>query len=311
MPAPRQRVHVEDGRVGDLHEEDAVARYGADGLEVGLPRQRVEAVEHQADAGMIGTAHGLPGVAIVVDVAAPGQRLEADAQAAPACPLAELMEVRRGAVDAAEAFRRDVRAHQQKVAAQLLHQIEFALGAGKHALALVRRHALEVAERLEGDGLEPEVRDQLADAGGRAVERQQVVLEDLDALEAGSRDRVQLLGQAAAQRHRRNRQFHRHPLLSAGHWRRRRIARGERSCKGAVHALDIGGEPGEKPERLHGLVHAHAAARERSGALRLGGFDQLGLDRRVDDVGHPVVRSAAPRSAPDCPESPTCRSAWR
>ena len=45
-------------------------------------RQRVEAVENDPDRLVIGAAHDLPGVAIVVDVTPPGQRLEADAQAA-------------------------------------------------------------------------------------------------------------------------------------------------------------------------------------------------------------------------------------
>ena len=208
VPAPRQRVHVEHRRVGDLHQEDAVARDRAHGLEIGLARQRVEAVQHQADGRMVGAAHRLPGVAIVVDVAAPGQRLEADAQAALFCPLAQLVEVGRRAVDAAEAFGRDVRAHQQEIAAELLHQVELALGAREHALALVGRHALEIAERLEGDDLEPQVGHQLAHVGGRAAEGEQVVLEDLDALEAGAGDGVELLGEVAAQGDRGNRHLH-------------------------------------------------------------------------------------------------------
>ena len=44
-------------------------------------RARVwKTVEDQADVGMIGAAHDLPGVAMVVDVPAPGQRLVADPQ---------------------------------------------------------------------------------------------------------------------------------------------------------------------------------------------------------------------------------------
>ena len=150
-------VHVEHRGVRDLHQEDAVARDGADGLQVGLARQRMEAVEDEADRLVVGAAHRLPGIAVVVDVAAPGQRLEADAQAALAGALAELGKVGRGAVDAADAVRRDVGADQQQVAAQLLHQVELALRAGEGAGALVAGHALEVAERLEGDDLHAEV----------------------------------------------------------------------------------------------------------------------------------------------------------
>src|SRR6185436_15386902 len=111
-------------------------------------------------------------------------------------------------IDAPEAFGRDIRAHQQEIAAQLLHQVELALGAREHALALVGRHALEIAERLEGDDLEPDVTDQLAHVGGGAAEGEQVVLEDLDALEAGAGDGVELLGEVAAQGDRGNRHLH-------------------------------------------------------------------------------------------------------
>lgn len=54
---------------------------------------------------MIGAAHDLPGVAIVVDVPAPGQCLIGDADAAPGCSLAELAEIGGGPVDAAERVR--------------------------------------------------------------------------------------------------------------------------------------------------------------------------------------------------------------
>ena len=52
--------------------------------------------------GMVGAPDDLPGVAMVADVAAPGERLVADAQAALRRPLAELAEIVGGAVDAAE-----------------------------------------------------------------------------------------------------------------------------------------------------------------------------------------------------------------
>ena len=122
----------------------------------------VEGVEHEADGRMVGAPHHLPGVAVVVDVAAPGERLEADAQAALRRALAELAEVGRGAVDAAERLRRDVAADQQEVAAELLHDVELALGAREDLRALRLGHALEVAERLEGDDRQAEIVDQRA-----------------------------------------------------------------------------------------------------------------------------------------------------
>ena len=116
----------------------------------------MEAVERQPDRRMVGAAHHLPGVAVVADVPAPGQRLEADADAALLRALAELVEVGGGAVDAAERIRRDVAADHQQVAAEFAHQVELALGAGEGAAALRLRHALEIAERLERHDLQAE-----------------------------------------------------------------------------------------------------------------------------------------------------------
>src|SRR5690606_34431922 len=131
---------------GKLHEEDAVARDGADRREVGLAREDMKAVKHDADRRVIGTAHGLPCVAIIVDMAAPGERLEADAKPALGGALPERMQVRSGTLDSAERLRADIGAHHQKVAAKLAHQIELAFGTRQSAFALRLRHALEVAE---------------------------------------------------------------------------------------------------------------------------------------------------------------------
>src|SRR5216684_2733935 len=70
----------------------------------------METVENDPDRGMIGAAHDLPGVAVVVDMPAPGQRLVADAKTPRPRALAELVEIRRGAIDAAERGRLDVAA---------------------------------------------------------------------------------------------------------------------------------------------------------------------------------------------------------
>ena len=200
MPAPGEDIHVEPGRVRDLHQENLVAGDRAHGLQVGLARKGVEGVEHQPDRLVVGAAHDLPGIAVIVDMPAPGESLEADAHAALGRALPKLVEIGRGAVDAAERERRDVAAHEQHVGAELGHHVEFALGAVEGAFALRVRHALEIAERLQCDKLQAEVTDALADIGRRAVEGQQIVLENLDALKARGRDRLQLLGEAAADR---------------------------------------------------------------------------------------------------------------
>src|SRR5260221_8093780 len=150
---------------------------------------------------MVGAAHQLPGIAVVADVFAPGQRLEADADAALRRALAELVKVRGGALDAAERIRRDIAADHQEVAAELAHQVELAFGAGKGAAPLRLRHAFEIAERLERHDLQAKRRHDAGDVLRRAVERQQIALEDLDAGESGRRDGLELLREPAAQRY--------------------------------------------------------------------------------------------------------------
>ncbi len=161
----------------------------------------MKGVKHKADRGMRGAPHRLPGIAVIVDVTAPRQCFETDPHAAAARALAERMKISRGTVDAAEALRRDVGADEQQIAAELRHEIELAFGAREVALASLRRHALEIAERLKRDDLKPEIGDHRADFGRRTVERQQIVLEDFDALEAGIGNRRELLGEIAAERH--------------------------------------------------------------------------------------------------------------
>src|SRR3546814_8299166 len=68
VPAPVQQVHVDARRIGELHDEDAVAWNRPDRLDVDSSRQGVEGIENEPDAGMFGAAHDLPGIAVVVDV---------------------------------------------------------------------------------------------------------------------------------------------------------------------------------------------------------------------------------------------------
>src|SRR5229473_1154241 len=149
MPAPGQDVEFELRRVRKLHQKDLVGRDRSDGAGRKCRRQRMEGVENDPDRGMVGAAHDLPGIAVVVDMPSPGERLKADAQAAPARPLAELVEIRGRPIDSAKRGRRDIAADQEKIGPKLLHQVEFALGARECARALRLGHALEIAKRLE------------------------------------------------------------------------------------------------------------------------------------------------------------------
>ncbi len=208
MPAPRQGIHVEERRIGKLHQKDAVAWNVGDRIEIGLAREDMERIEHEPDRRMFGAPHHLPGIAVVGDMAAPGERLEADAHAMACGQVAERMKVGRRTVDAAEALRRDVGTHQQQIAAELVHERELALRTGETARAALRRHSLEIAERLEGDDLKAEVGYPPAHIRGRPVERQEIVFEDLHAPESGCRDGFQLLGETTAERDGRDRQLH-------------------------------------------------------------------------------------------------------
>ena len=111
-------------------------------------------------------------------------------------------------LDAAQRLGRHVAADHQEVAAELLHDVELAFGAGKDALALAVRHALEVAERLQGDDIEAELAAGVAHVGRRAAEGHEIVLEDLHGVELGGRDGFQFLAQGATQRYRRDRGLH-------------------------------------------------------------------------------------------------------
>jgi hypothetical protein len=53
----------------------------SDRVELSAARQHVQAVEDKPDGRMIRLPDDLPGVAVIVDVSTPGQRLEGDAEA--------------------------------------------------------------------------------------------------------------------------------------------------------------------------------------------------------------------------------------
>jgi hypothetical protein len=136
-----------------------------------------------------------------------------DLQASGGRPLAELVEIGRRPFDAAKRYRRDIRADQEKIGAELLHDVELALGPVEGASPQRFRHALEIAERLEQGDLEPIIAHHPPDIRRRPVKRQKVVLEDLNPVKPGARNRLKLLRQLTADRYRRYRGLHRSPLL--------------------------------------------------------------------------------------------------
>jgi hypothetical protein len=168
VAAPGEVVHFEERRIRDLDEDDAFLRIARMGARSVL-RTRMWKESRMSPIAGWSAPHHLPGVAIVVDVAAPGEGLVADAQPAPCRALAELAEVGRGAVDSAERILGDVAAHEEEIAAELLHHVELALRAGERLCALRLGHALKVAEGLERDDLEAKVGGHAAHGRRRAV----------------------------------------------------------------------------------------------------------------------------------------------
>jgi hypothetical protein len=101
MPAPGQYIETEFRGIRELDQEDFVRRYRLDRGDRKRRRQRMKAVENDPDRSMVGAAHDFPGVAIVVDMATPGQRLEANAQGPRGGALAKCAKISRSAIDAA------------------------------------------------------------------------------------------------------------------------------------------------------------------------------------------------------------------
>jgi hypothetical protein len=98
--------------------------------------------------------------------------------------------------------RRGVRAAQHHRRAHRLHQVELALGALQAPQELRLGHAFEIAKRLVEVDRQAEVGGDAAQLGGRALEVDEVGLEQLDAVEPGGRDGFELLAKGAAERDR-------------------------------------------------------------------------------------------------------------
>ena len=207
MPAPGQHVETKLRRVRKLHQKYLVRRNRLYRGNRKCRRQRVETIENDPNRLVIGAADDLPGVAIVVDVTSPGERLEADAHAMRSRKFAQGVEIRRGAINSPERGRRNIAADQQQIGLQFLHKVELVPCAGEVTGALRLGHALEIAKRLERANGETEVAAELPDVAGASVERQQVILENLDRVEAGAGDGAQLFIKRAAQRDSGDRSF--------------------------------------------------------------------------------------------------------
>src|SRR6266700_1741540 len=149
MPAPGEDVEAKLWRVSQLNQKYLFGRNRSNGGDRKRRRQRMEAVENDADRIVVGAAHDLPCIAIIVHMPSPCERFEADTQAAPGSQLAKFAKIGGGPVDTAERGRGYIAADQ--------HHVEFPFGPGKIAGALRLGHALEIAKRLERANGETEI----------------------------------------------------------------------------------------------------------------------------------------------------------
>ena len=78
VAAPLQEVQGDHRRVGDLHEDDLLARDLLDRRRVAASGEDVEGVQTDPEVRAVGELDDPPRVAVVVDVGAPGERLEGD-----------------------------------------------------------------------------------------------------------------------------------------------------------------------------------------------------------------------------------------
>ena len=129
VTAPEQHVHVERRGVGKLQEEDLVAVDRLDLREIMSPREDVEAVEADTEVGPVRELDDAPRVPVVIDVATPGERLVCDADAVLGCAISQFSQLTGGHIVVADGRCRDVAAHEQKVGADPLHDLELGFGA--------------------------------------------------------------------------------------------------------------------------------------------------------------------------------------
>ncbi len=153
---------------------------------------------------MVRPAHRLPGALVGVHVPAPGQRLVGDPQAAGGGARGERVQLLGEQVDVRDGVGRHRGADQHRVGAERLHHLELVLGAAQvrgEALGIGR---VQVAERLVEVDRQAQVRAAQPHLAGRQGRRDEVGLEDLDAVEPGRRRGRQLVLQRAGQAHGRD-----------------------------------------------------------------------------------------------------------
>ena len=208
MPAPLEDVHRHLGRVRELDEEDLLARDVTDGPRVEPTRKHMEGVLTGTQRRVVGHPHDLPRAAVVPDVGRPGQGLERDPHAALVRQLGGLVQLLRGQLVVVDGVGLAARADEDQVGTQLGHDVELALEAPHRPRVLRLGHAFQVAEGLQHLDLETEFVAALPDPAWGPQAAEQVLVEDLDAVEPGVCHRGELLVEGARQGDRGDRPTH-------------------------------------------------------------------------------------------------------
>jgi hypothetical protein len=201
VPAPLEKAHVQQRRVGHLQEADPVARHPGQHGAVVAAGEHVERVDGERDGRVVRTPDGVPRLPGAVDPAAPGQRLEGDRDAVLRRQVADPVELLGGEVEVGGGVRAGVGAGEGGAGAEVRHHRELRAQAVQHGREPLGRHALDVPQRLEEVDREPEIGAAGRDLARRQRGRDEVVVEDLDAVEARCRDRLELSRQDAADGH--------------------------------------------------------------------------------------------------------------
>ena len=262
-------------------------------------REDVEAVEADAERGVIGRLHEPPGVVVLADVAAPRERLVGDAEPARRGPLGEQPQLLGGERVVVDRVGRDVRADEDLVGPEVLHHVELRLRPAQVALELIGRHRLEVAERLvEVDG-EAEVVGQLADLGGDSGEPMRS-FSKISTPSKPAREAAFSFSSSVPLRH-----------TVAIPLRTRDLGFADQRREVAQHALAVGlaageqGEgaarPGRRPCRRRRACGSRAAGRAGAARSRAAG-------RRRPP---PTATRAGGRARRRRRRGPACRPAWR
>ena len=216
MSRPLQDAHVQQMRIRELHEKDLLAREPRDAGGVVAQRERVKAVKYQAEVRMVRPVDDRPRLAITVDDPAPGKRLVADAQAAFRSPLGKLVKLRGRTFLVGDDVDRRVRTYEHQFRTDCLHYIELPLGPVETAPEGGVRRPFEIPERLVEFAGQSEVGGHGTSGGRRAVEMNEVILEELVPVEARRRDGFELLAQGPAHRNGGYRLAHRPSAPSTG-----------------------------------------------------------------------------------------------